>query len=302
MSNLIKLFISLALVGFILYKVDAAAVWDIIKNANLLYISIGLVFLLLSQSLASFRWFLIMRLMDYSHRFTFYFKSYFKGTLFNQVLPTSIGGDAYRIAEVHSQGGRVRDAFYGVFIDRVVGLLGLLVLSLSANLYETNLLPDNIFYLVNLILLAGFFGFFVLIILHKIPFFMQNKITHPLYELSKNFRLIYKTPKRITIQLTLSIIIHLLALVTFYSLGQAVGIKEPPSTYLVLIPLVVLLTILPISFAGWGIREGALIALFMLIGVEQDLVLAMSLLYGILLILAALPGLVFYLLGKHKFL
>lgn len=302
MGNLIKLLISIALVGFILYKVDAGAVWNIIQNANLLYIAIGLVFLLLSQSLASFRWFLIMRLMHYPHKFLFYFKSYFKGTLFNQVLPTSIGGDAYRIAEVHSKGGRVRDAFYGVFIDRVVGLLGLLILSLSANLYESDLLPNDIFYLVNLILIAGFIGFFLLIALHKIPFFENYKLTHPIYELSKNFRLIYKTPKRISVQLFLSIMIHLLALVTFYSLGQAVGIKEPPSTYLALIPLVVLLTILPISFAGWGIREGALIALFMLIGIDQDLVLAMSLIYGILLIVAALPGLVFYLIGKHKFL
>jgi hypothetical protein len=60
--------------------------------------------------------------------------------------------------------------------------------------------------------------------------------------------------------------------------------------------------VLPLSFAGWGLREGALIFLFMSVGIDATLVLAMSILYGILLIFAALPGLVFYVRNKHKLL
>ncbi|MDY0135567.1 MAG: lysylphosphatidylglycerol synthase transmembrane domain-containing protein [Thiomicrospira sp.] len=301
MANLIKILISVSIIGFLLYKVDATSVWDTMRNANLLYLALALVFILLSQLVAAYRWSLIMGLLNYSHPLGFYIRSYFKGSVFNQLLPTSIGGDAYRVAEVKAHGGRLRDAFYGVFIDRIVGLIGLLLLTLSANLFENNLLPDHVFYTVNGMVLVAFAGFFVLLALHKIQRLQDYKITQPLYDLSFQFRLVYKTPKRISQQLGLSILIHLLAMVAMFGIGHSVGINEPMSVFLVIIPPAILLTVLPISFAGWGVREGALVVLFLMVGVEQTLVLAMSLLYGILLIVAALPGLVFYLRSQHKY-
>lgn len=301
MANLIKLLISFSIIAFILYKVDVSSVWQTMLSANMTYLVLALVFITLSQIVAAYRWSLIMGLLEYKHSLGFYIRSYFKGALFNQMLPTSIGGDAYRIAEVKAHGGRLREAFYGVFIDRIVGLIGLLILTLSASLFENNLLPDHVFYTVNGLVLAAFFGFFVLIAIHKVPWFKRYAFTHLFYDLSYRFRLVYKTPKRISQQLGLSVLIHLLAMIAIFGIGHSVGINEPMSTFLVIIPPAILLTVLPISFAGWGVREGALIVFFMMVGVDQTLVLAMSLLYGILLIFAALPGLVFYLRSSHKY-
>lgn len=257
---------------------------------------------LLSQTVAAYRWSLIMKALKFEHGFGFYFRSYFKGSLFNQVLPTSIGGDAYRIAEVSAHGGLVKEAFYGVFIDRIVGLVGLLILNLLANAIQSDLLPEHVFMTINAILILGIFGLLVLMAIHKFPIFDRYKITRLFFELSHRFRFIYKTPKRISQQLGLSILIHLLSMIAIFGIGHSVGINEPLVNYLVIIPPAILLTVLPISFAGWGVREGALIALFMMIGIDEKLVLAMSLLYGIILIISALPGLVFYLTSKHKYL
>lgn len=302
MSNLIKLAISALIIGFILYKFDIASVWQHISNAHLGLLLAALVMQMLSQTVAAYRWSLIMEALQFKHPFSFYFKSYFKGSLFNQVLPTSIGGDAYRIAEVSAHGGLIKEAFYGVFIDRIVGLIGLLLLNLLANLIWPNLLPEQIFIGINVIIFLALFGFFVLMAVHKFEVFNRFRLTRLFYQLSERFRFIYKTPKRISQQLGLSILIHLLSMFAIFGIGHSVGINEPLTIYLVLIPPAILLTILPISFAGWGIREGALIALFMMIGIDQNLVLAMSLLYGILLIISALPGLVFYLRSQHKYL
>ncbi|RUM91200.1 MAG: UPF0104 family protein [Thiomicrospira sp.] len=302
MGNLLKLGLSVFIIGFILYKFDIAAVWDTMLDASLGLLVAALLVQILSQTIAAYRWSLIMDALKFKHPFSFYFRSYFKGSLFNQVLPTSIGGDAYRIAEVSVHGGLVKEAFYGVFIDRIVGLVGLLLLNLFANSFEFNLMPYEVFMAINLILIAALFGLFVLMAIHKFPIFKRYKITRLFYELSERFRFIYKTPKRISQQLGLSILIHLLSMVAIFGIGHSVGINEPLVAYLVIIPPAILLTILPISFAGWGVREGALIALFMMIGIDEKLVLAMSLLYGIILILSALPGLLFYLTSQHKYL
>ncbi|MGE4500884.1 MAG: lysylphosphatidylglycerol synthase transmembrane domain-containing protein [Hydrogenovibrio sp.] len=302
MGNLIKLGLSIAIIGFILYKFDVRAVWDTILNANGAFLLAALAVQMLSQTVAAYRWSLIMGILKFKHSFGFYFRSYFKGSLFNQVLPTSIGGDAYRIAEVTAHGGLVKEAFYGVFIDRVVGLVGLLLLNLFANMIESNLMPYEVFMTINVILVASLFGLFVLMAIHKFDIFKRYRLTRLFYELSERFRFIYKTPKRISQQLSLSIVIHLLSMVAIFGIGHSVGINEPLVAYLVIIPPAILLTLLPISFAGWGVREGALVALFMMIGIDENLVLAMSLLYGLILILSALPGLYFYLTSQHKYL
>lgn len=298
MSNLFKIFISVAIIAFILHKLDIATLWHSISNANLGLILAALLMQILSQTVAAYRWYLIMDILKFKHPFSFYFKSYFKGSLFNQVLPTSIGGDAYRIAEVSTNGGLVKEAFYGVFIDRIVGLVGLLLLNLSANLIEPNLLPNDVFITINTIILLALAGLLVLLTLHKFPILERYSITRLFFELSHRFRFIYKTPKRIGQQLGLSVLIHLLSLLALFGIGHSVGINEPLVTYLVLIPPAILLTILPISFAGWGVREGALIGLFLMIGIDKNLVAAMSLIYGVILIIAALPGMIFYIQSK----
>ena len=302
MSHLIKLLLSIVIVAVILYKVDFASVWQLMLSANPWMLLGALFFQILSYIVAAYRWYLIMQLLAFKHRFFFYLQSYFKGALFNQVLPTSIGGDAYRIMEMASKGGLAKEAFYGVFIDRIVGLVGLLILNFFANLFEHNLLPREVFYGINFITLAAIFGLMVLMALHKFPILERYKATRLFFELSHRFRFIYKTPIRIFQQIGLSILIHFFSIFAIFGIGHSVGINEPIDVFLILVPPALLLTLLPISFAGWGVREGALVGLFMLIGIPKAQVLATSLLYGIILILSSLPGLYFYLKSQHKYL
>ncbi|MGB5685327.1 MAG: lysylphosphatidylglycerol synthase domain-containing protein [Candidatus Electrothrix sp.] len=85
---------------------------------------------------------------------------------------------------------------------------------------------------------------------------------------------------------------------TFFLLGQGVGLDFSLQVYLVMVPPVILLTLLPISLAGWGIREGAMIAFFLLIGAEKSRILTLSLLYGFVSLIASLPGFVIFLRRK----
>ncbi len=57
-----------------------------------------------------------------------------------------------------------------------------------------------------------------------------------------------------------------------------------------LIPLVMVASAIPISVAGWGVREGAMVAALGLVGVGEAQAFAISLLLGLMLIVAGLPG------------
>ncbi len=100
-------------------------------------------------------------------------------------------------------------------------------------------------------------------------------------------------------QLSLSIVIHILSMINIFLIGRSVGLDYDFVTFTIIVPPVILLTLVPISLAGWGVREGAMIGLFTLIGADKSIVLSMSILYGIILVVASLPGLYVYLHGKH---
>ena len=299
MKYIIKLAITGLLLFLILKNVNPQETWHQFASVSPAMFALALVLQLASNSVAAGRWFLIMRTIGFKQPFLFYLKSYFKGTFFNQGLPTSIGGDGLRVLDCTRNGG-TEDSFYGVFIDRIVGLAGLLLLNIAALLYNRTILSRRISIVllcILLFLLASLTGLFLL---RKIPFFSKGYFLGHLGRLSQRYYQVYSSPLSAVVQIGLSIITHVLSMVAFFILGRAMGLDYPLSVYLVLVPPVVLLIILPVSLAGWGIREGALVGFFLLIGADKSKVVSFSLLYGVTALTASLPGLLVYLNQKHS--
>ena len=140
----------------------------------------------------------------------------------------------------------------------------------------------------------------LLLFVRRIPLFMTNRWLGFIGQLSARYHQVYATPASLGLQLGLSVFIHLLAMTAFYVLGVSVGLDYQLNVYLVLVPPVVLLTILPISLAGWGVREGAMIGFFLLVGADYSRVLTFSILYGLLALASSLPGLLIYLAQKDE--
>ena len=296
----VKLAVTVVLLLLIGHNVDLNE-----SLASITLLSTGTVLLALalqlaSNILASYRWYLIMRRLGSKAHPFFFLQSYFKGTFFNQGLPTSIGGDAIRILDCTGIGHTALDGFYGVFIDRFVGLAGLLLLNICALIFNHSILPGRIFFPLLTILALLFAVLVSLLFVRRIPLFMTNRWLGFLGQLSTRYHQVYSSPLSMALQLSLSVVIHLLAMSAFYVLGVNVGLAYPLNVYLVLVPPVVLLTILPISLAGWGVREGAMISFFLLVGAEYSRVLTFSVLYGLLALASSLPGLLVYLARKDE--
>ena len=70
-------------------------------------------------------------------------------------------------------------------------------------------------------------------------------------------------------------------------------------SYFLLVPLVFLISLIPVSFAGWGIREAGAIWLFGMVNMPKEDALILSIAYGTMLILSGLPGLILFMQSKH---
>lgn len=298
-----KLLVSLGLFILIFRAVHIREVLEVVRSLNPWLLVPALALQILSALVAALRWYMIMRELDFRETAGFYIRSYFKGTFFNQALPTSIGGDALRVLEAAKVGGGKREAFYGVFIDRIVGLLGLLLLNLIAIFSKPVFLEQGypaVHYTIIAMALFGFAGVFVLTLLGDVKWLAGNRITKLIHDLSHRIRTVYRSGRTITLQTALSVIIHLLSMMTVYLIGRSIGLDYGLLIYLVVVPPVILLTIVPISLAGWGVRETGMVGLFLLIGAEKAEVLSMSLIYGLMLVAASMPGMYFFLLGRQQ--
>lgn len=285
-----------ALIFFLIFQsIDPDKFFHTISKSNGLFLLFGLFFQYFSTALASYRWHLIMRTLRYGLPFRFFYSSYFKATFFNQALPSTIGGDAVRVLDLIGEKKNKKRAFFDVLLDRMIGMLGLLVLSLGANLLYPNLLPQKVFYLLILLSGAGIAGVIVLLNLSRIAFLKRYRFLKLFYDISLRFRIILRNRRRLTTQVLLSVAVHLLAVLAFYMIAISISLKVDLTLFLVIIPAVLLISIIPISLAGWGIRESAMIGLFIFVGADKEKVLSISILYGIILVLIGIYGAIYYL-------
>lgn len=295
MKILIKTGITLLIFYLIFQSIDIEKFVYTLSKANGLFLLFGLLFQYLSTVLASYRWHLIMQTLRYGLPFGFFYKSYFKATFFNQALPSTIGGDAIRVLDLIGVKKNKKRAFFDVLIDRLLGLLGLLILSLFANLIQPNLLPKAIHFLIIVLSLGGIAGLVVLLNLSRIEFLKRLRFLKLFYDISLRFRIILRKKRRLATQTSLSVLVHFLAIVSFYMIAISISSKIEFTLFLVIIPAVLLISIIPISLAGWGVRESAMIGLFILVGADKEKILSVSILYGIILVLIGIYGAVYYL-------
>jgi len=298
MKNIIKLLITITIFYFLFRDIEFVEFSKTLLNSHGGWILVALLMQLASTYIAAYRWFKISQLLVFREKLSFYVQVYFKGTFFNQVLPSSIGGDAVRMLELTSKGYDKKDAFYVVFVDRVVGLVGLLILNLAATLLFFGTFERDFSLLIIAIALSGIFGFALLFHLHRLTFLADIKFLNLSVRLANRLNTLYASRGLLLKHIAISVLVHFFSVLTMYGLSLALDVGLSFQTLLIAVPPVFLLTIVPISLAGWGIREGAMIGILMLVGADQTKILAMSILYGLLLIISALPGSYFWIKSK----
>lgn len=92
-------------------------------------------------------------------------------------------------------------------------------------------------------------------------------------------------------QIVLSAGTTLCNLAAFAFCARAVGVVLPPVVILALVPLILFTMLIPLTISGWGVREGAAAALFPLAGATASEGFAASVAFGLVLLVAVLPGL-----------
>jgi glycosyltransferase 2 family protein len=218
------------------------------------------------------------------------------GAFFNQTLPSSIGGDAVRLWLVARSGAGWRAATYSIFVDRAIGLIALAVMIVASLPWSYRLIgdPDGraALLFVDLAALAGGAGFLILGRL-RWPWLQRLWGMHHLHacsEIANRVMFSREHGPKIAVQ---SLLVHVLAVVIAWCVVQSIAAPVGFGQIFQLIPPVMLITMLPISIAGWGVREATMGLAFGYAGLMANEGVNVSLLYGaVAFIVGAFGGLV----------
>jgi len=301
----LKAFVTVALVAFIVSRADWAAVGSTLAEADRTLILIVFAMMVFCVCFSAYKWQKLLAIHGAGFGFGKLNRWYFVAMFFNNFLPTSIGGDGYRIWRTLDNERSRTAAVVAVFAERLSGILTLLVIGFIGALIGWAVSGHALSKLV------GQFGVVGLVIglpilawlfvfggLEKLGGMKRlPRIVRTVFEHIDDYT---KRPGEAAwAVLGVSVIFHFLSLFWMGLLLRAVGASVEFWDLAVIASLISVITVLPISINGIGVVDGAFIWLAGQFGVGYEPALGYMLLQRALLIPISVVGAWCYFTAKR---
>lgn len=290
----LKLFLFIFLI-YIIYKlINKKEIFDLLNYYTIIdCLLISSLTIFMQIVIFSYRFYLCVKLLNLSISFKNCIKSTFLGGIASNTPLSFLGGDLARIAFCKSKNIFFKDSVKVIYLDRMFGFLSLILLSIIFLPYMLDKIsPINKYQYYTIVSIIIILGYFVITFLNKILKFL---LPHNFNEL-KFIKLLaihnvfyYKFHSSLIIFI-ISILATLNFSLSFYFISLSLNYNINFMTIFSTTPIIMLASMLPMFFSGWGIREFSAIYILGLFNVTADQSLVLSVIYGISLIISYFPG------------
>jgi uncharacterized membrane protein YbhN (UPF0104 family) len=269
---LLKIIFSLGILVYLFFHVPLLSFWEAFLDARHNYIILAFLLYIIGQGLSTYKWKLLAKTLGFRRRFKRFLAYYFIGMFFNLFFLGSIGGDVaktYLLAG--KQDSRMR-AGYSVLAERFTGGMALATIAIIALISSPTI--------------------------HVLPLLLKLTKWAAKIKLG-DFAVYWSHPGRMSLVLAISFVFQILNILVFALIGMSLDLGVPIGYYFVIVPLVDLVSILPISVSGIGVREGLYVYLLYLAGVGISKGLAFGIVGFLVVMAASLLGGIIYVFGNY---
>jgi glycosyltransferase 2 family protein len=261
--------------------------WSQLRHLSVLAVSICVMLSLSVVALLAWRWQKVTRVLLGGKvalpNLGVFASQIWVGLAANQVLPSIVVGDTLRVGLLSREGVPLGNAIGSVFLDRIYGMVGLALLAGS-----TALLLAPSFAIPSL-------GVAALVLLGTAAVAVGWRL------FGSRLRAVFPVsgiPLRTSFGLVaMAMVAHLANIAIFFVVASGLGLDLPLFPAIAVMCAVQLVGALPISVAGWGVRELALIQAFGYMGLPAETIILASVTYGLILFMMQAPG--FLLLARR---
>lgn len=291
-NKLLRILVSVALLARVASRTDwnqvgagfAGLRWELWLAAVLVLVG--------AQVLSAWRWKHYTDPLDLPNPLRRLTAFYFIGMFFNLMLPTSVGGDVVRAWYLDGKSGRRLPAFASVVLDRLNGLAVLIALACLGVAFSPLELPDWIIWSV-----CGIAGAAVIGLASTGLLLLFGHAGRGRLEQVRTMSDLFRRPSVLLPTIFMSLCVQAANVLLVWLIGQAIGAPIPAAYYWVMVPMVSLVTLLPISVNGMGVREEATVLFLAPLGIAEGTALTLSILWFAVYASVSLMGGAVYMLG-----
>jgi uncharacterized protein (TIRG00374 family) len=309
-GGLVRLIVAIVLVGVSLWRSDPLEVWRAGTGAKAGPILMAIALVFADRALMAWRWFELLRpieprgLPPFGTILRIFFLSTFVGTF----LPASVGGDAVRAYSLSRHGVAPEDSLVSVVLDRMLGVLSLLLMALASLAVAQNLAASVGLILALAVTASACTMTGALIFSPRVETLALGLVTHLPWARARHLgeaavaatRRYSSYRTSLILVLAGSLGVQVLRVIQAWYLGMALGMTQPLTAYFAFVPLILLIMLLPITINGIGTSQAAFVGLFGLAGTPGSQAFALSVLFVALGIVGNLPGAVLYALRERN--
>jgi len=305
LGTALRIFISLALIAFLIYRSrnSFGSMLDGIKDLNIYYLIIAFVFYFIAISFIVFRWGILLKAYGHNIFRPFLWQSALIGFFYNNILPSSVGGDFYRVYDIkQNKDVPVKEGTATVVIERTIGTLTsltMLIIAYFLGLFKYLSKNEALGLLISILVMALLFIaiffprlFKLNLLLNKFRIFARIR---PGLKEFHGILISYRHKiKYLLISYLFSLIIQVFFIISFNSIALALGLELKFYVFIFILPFIALVSIVPITVGGIGIRENALVFAITIFGIAHGKATLFSLIVlAIILIIGMIGGIIY---------
>ena len=298
---LFKIAVTAGLLWYFLKDVDFPTVGAHFAKLGPASLALIVVLLFIQLLIFSLRWFLVAGGTVSALSLADSIKISFIAFFFTFTVPIAMGGDISRVYYLNKSQKQLSGSVSVIFTDRLIGLLAIAVLMTTTYPAWVGLVSDEklsqTLKVINLLAVAGLFLTpVILYVLRNRDFTRFPLIAGLADRISTTMRL-----RLVILLLALSLVIQACSLAIIAVITTAMDVPVHGLRELLLVVPVMIAGALPVSFGGWGIREGAMVLALAQLGIAAESALAVSVMFGLSLAVIGAPGIVFWMMrGSDK--
>jgi len=296
----VKIFISITLLLVLTMRMDKQVFFETLFHTQASGWIYATLFVLIQFFILAYRWELLINIGRHRMNYIEALQVSVASLLANMLFITSVGGIVVKIALAVQKGASLFKATFATATDRLLTLTALVLLSavflpglgryLDEEIYKTVCLYMGIF-ILTLFVFTPIFLNIVLKQLPRLPFSKGNITSGARY-----IKILINNNKLVAKLIFISLTAQLSFFVSIYCLTISADINLSFFDLMTVLPVIAIVSSLPISFGGWGVREGAFIYGLGLLGVPMETAFLVSVQTGLIsmiaTVIAGIPALI----------
>lgn len=297
-----RFIISGLLIYFVFHKAGLGELWNVLKGTDFLFLGLSVAITPVLIFISSWKWQVILRAQDIHISLFRLFGLYMVGYFFNTVLPTNVGGDVVRAFSLGKTTGKKAESLASVFLERFTGLTALLLMAIIAMFLAIRALWNIWLFITMGVALLGYLAILIVVFNERIMRQLSSRVKigvlrKVLIKLTKfqAAAIAFKHKKALlAFAMANSFLFYIAAAINVWLCAMAFSAGITIIDAFIITPIVLVITMIPISIGGIGLSESAYFFTFSRIGSSGPMGLSVAILLRSKAVLYGLLGGIYY--------